>query len=176
MEDTSGNIAGICTDGARDDTTSIVDSSVEVVKAFFAAENRHESLAELMSYCASEDVRVKFEDIPSFSFLEMMQEMQRIFVSFPDFEVFYSSISKVEGVVVVEGFGASGTHSGEPYGPSGLPAIPTKDKHVVVDVSRLMMTVENSKITKVKIVTAGLTGPPAMYVGIGGTVPGIKAP
>ena len=147
-------------------------NAVEVVEAWVEALNRHASLKELLQYAASEDVRVKFDDTPSVLFVEMMQEMRNISRSFPDFCVSHASITQlVEGVVVVEGFGARGTHGGMPYGFGPFPRIPTTHQHVVAGESRLMMTVgSNGKISKIKVVSEGLTGPRAMYAGIGGSL------
>ena len=152
------------------DTTSS-SNPVEVVEAFFEALNRHASLQELLQYAANKDVRVKFEDTPSALFFEMMQEMRSIFRSFPDFSVSYESITLVEGVVVTERFGARGTHTGMPYGIGPFPRIPATHKHVVPHDSRIMMSVDtNGKLTKLKIVSDGPTGPRAMYTGIGGSL------
>ena len=147
--------------------------AVEVVEAFFEAQNRHASLEELLQFAdeRGDVVRVKFDNTQSCSFQEMMMCMRHVFESFPDCRISWESIRLVGGVVVVEGHGLCGTHDGTPFGFGPFPPIPATHKFVSVNKSRILMSVgANGKITKVKVVAEEMTGLPALYVGIGGSL------
>ncbi|CAB9529818.1 unknown protein [Seminavis robusta] len=144
----------------------------KVITAFMNAWNNHTSLEETLSFFASPEVLVKFEDTPSITGGILAAEHDKLYKSFPDIKFTYECIKEDRaGQVVVEELRASATHTGEPYGFGPFPPVPTSNKSVANDPERLWFTVKDGKIVMMQVISLGdITGPPGFYVQIGGTM------
>ena len=105
-----------------------------------------------------------------------------IFQAFPNFKFMYRSIQESlaePGVIVVHDFVGTGAHTGDPFGFGPFPPIEPTGKVVVLDPSEshYHFDPETNLIYKEEIIALGeITGPPGVYVQLGGTMGPPPAP
>lgn len=102
----------------------------------------------------------------------LLTEIQNCFRGFEDFKFNYESIEEVKpNEILVDGLVVTGTHTKE-FKFANFPAIPATQRHTILDPERIFFHFEDGKIVKEEIVALGnLTGPPGMYVLVGGKLP-----
>lgn len=143
----------------------------QIIARFVDTVNQHGTVEEMLAFFSSKDAPTEFEDELTMTALQILEEVRKLYMSFENFHFHYTSIKEVRpGKVLVEDLCATGTHTGVPFAFANYPAIPANNKHVVLDEERLWFTVnEDAKICRWEITALGnLTGPPGMYVSVGG--------
>ncbi|CAB9498180.1 unknown protein [Seminavis robusta] len=161
-------------------TTLLSDAAVNehLIQDFISKVNEQPTLEELLQFYASDDVPVKFDDMHIMPAVAVQTEVVKLTKSFQDFKFSYESVKEIKpGTVIVEDLVVSGTHNGEPYKFMAFPPIPATGKHVVLDPERVWFVMKDGKIVKHMILALGnLTGPPGMYISIGGNMDGPPPP
>eukprot|EP00977_Amphora_coffeiformis_P030324 scaffold46265_cov183-Amphora_coffeaeformis.AAC.4 len=101
---------------------------------------------------------------------EFSEEIKNLFSSFPDLSFAWNDVKQTSPNIVEIGvFQASGTHTGKPYGFGPYPPIESKGIAVKNDPEKVIIEVLQGKIKKVTFIPSSeLTGPPGIYVQIGG--------
>ncbi|CAB9502855.1 expressed unknown protein [Seminavis robusta] len=150
----------------------IVDTRTEnerMIEEYFAVLNSHPSADEIVKHFTSSEAPVLFEDSNGMNAMVMATEMQKMYAGFNDFRFNYASIKEIKpGVVLVDDVNVTGTHTG-PYQFANFPPVEATQKHVVLDDERLWYYVKDGKIAKLELTALGnLTGPPGLYISVGG--------
>lgn len=99
------------------------------------------------------------------------EEHERINASFPDFRFVYRQAVLVPGGIALQGFRASGTHTGEPYAMGACEPIPANGTKVLNDEEEtyLFFRPGESEIARIVVCPKGeMTGPAGFYTQIGG--------
>ncbi|CAB9502859.1 expressed unknown protein [Seminavis robusta] len=143
--------------------------NAEAVENYMACLNRHGSVDEMLKLFTSENAKIKFDDSPSMTALGLVTEIRNCYLGFGDLKFNYESIKEVKpGQVLVEDLVVTGTHT-QDFQFANFPVIPRTNKHVLLDPERLWFTMKDGKIYKQEITALGnLTGPPGMYLLVGG--------
>ncbi|CAB9502761.1 expressed unknown protein [Seminavis robusta] len=157
------------------EATTLSDAAVNehLIQDYISKVNEHASVEELLQFYASEEVPIKFDDMAPMPAVAVQTEIVKLTKSFKDFKFSYDSVKEIKpGVVLVEELVVSGTHNGEPYRFAVFPPVPASGKHAVLDPERMWFTMnKDGKIVKEVIMALGnLTGPPGMYISIGGNM------
>ena len=141
----------------------------DIIESYMAAKNRHASAEELLQFWSSDQARVKFDDHDGMTAKDLILEIQNCFEAFQDLHFKYDSIEEAKpGEVFVEGLVVTGTHTGD-LKFADFPVLPKTGKHIVLDEERLLFYFKDGKIIKmVDFALGNLTGPPGMYIAVGG--------
>ncbi|CAB9517117.1 expressed unknown protein [Seminavis robusta] len=141
----------------------------EIIEAYMAAKNRHAPVEELLSYYTSEDAKANFDDHGSMTACQLVLEIRKLYEGFENILFTYESIEEVRpGEVLVEHLVVTGTHTAD-LRVMDFPVIPATNRHVVLDPERLWFTLKDGKIHRMEVTALGnLTGPPGLYVSVGG--------
>ncbi|CAB9498185.1 expressed unknown protein [Seminavis robusta] len=151
--------------------TSTDNLNEELVAKYVAAVSAHASAEELLKHYASSTSRVLFDDTQAMDAGVMVTEIEKLYRSFNDMGFLYDSIKEIKpGVVLVENLQTTGTHTG-PYTFANFPIVEATQKKIVLDPERCWFYMKDGKIDRVEITALGsLTGPPGMYLSVGGTM------
>lgn len=171
----------------RKDKTRGPTPNEQVWINYVAMKNRHAPPEEILAECfASHDTKIKFEDAPSLTAAQFVQEIAKCYRSFEDVHWEHESCKgnpnpNKKNEVIVENFVVTGTHTGAPFGFAHFPPIsadPENPKHVVLCPDRVFVTInKDGKIADMMVYSMGnLTGPPGFYLGIGGSIDGAPPP
>ncbi|CAB9502759.1 expressed unknown protein [Seminavis robusta] len=156
------------------EATTLSDAAVNehLIQDYISKVNEHASVEELLQFYAREDAPIKFDDMAPMPAVAVQTEIVNLTKSFKDFKFSYDSVKEIKpGVVQVDELVVSGTHNGEPYKFAVFPPVPATGKHVVLDPERSWFYMNDGKIVKEVITALGnLTGPPGMYISIGGNM------
>ncbi|CAB9517116.1 expressed unknown protein [Seminavis robusta] len=149
-------------------SSSIKLTNEQLVRYYMHAKNRHATTEELLPLF-HETATVKFDDQGCLTAVQLVTEIHKLYQAFEDLSFSFESVKEVRpGEVLVEQLVVSGTHTGNLIFMD-LPAIPASGKHVVLDPERVWVNVEDGKIAKMDVMALGnLTGPPGLYVSVGG--------
>ena len=163
------------TDGSGSSSTSHKDSpGVSVVKEYLAKFNEHDVAA--MRKLASDDYVVRFQDNTELMFENFAEEMQKMFDSFPDFNMSYCDQDfeeKSDSTVVVHKLLPSGHHTGAPYAFGPCDPIDPTGKFIRNDPETVHFHLREEggslRILKLSVVPHGeMTGPQGIYTQLGG--------
>jgi hypothetical protein len=107
-----------------------------------------------------------------FNWEEWKEMLHNVANSFPDFKFRYTHVRHVNGVIILQGWRFSGTHTKAPFGFGPFEPIPAKGKYLENDPEESYFYFQPNKhehFSKVSIYTMGdMTGPQGLYTQIGG--------
>ena len=162
------------TERTQQEDTPRLTADERLVEEFMEVLNSNPTVEEQLRFHESPNIRIKFDDEPSMTILEMSNIITNtVYKSFPDFQFSYESLRQFSpGVVVLENCQPNGTHTGTPFQLPNLPPIPAAGKFVKLDPERLFFTIRSGKIAEIEVVALGrTTGPLGLYEGLGGQLP-----
>ena len=103
---------------------------------------------------------------------DMLEVLVNIAKSFPDMKFQYTNIRHVHGVIILQGWQFSGTHTKDPFGFGPFDPIPAEGKFVQNDVEELYFYFQpnnHEKFCRQSVYTNGeMTGPQGLYTQLGG--------
>lgn len=143
----------------------------KTVALFFQLINRHR-IQEIATQCFAPNGTIAFQNM-STAIGEFCTEMESIVMSFPNFDISFTTIAeKSFGIVVVEDGVATGTHTGAAYGFGPFPPVAKSHRTVRNDPERYEFHLdENQRITHCRVCCrdeGALSGPAGFYEQVGG--------
>ncbi|CAB9521350.1 expressed unknown protein [Seminavis robusta] len=153
----------------QQDASEIKTPNEQVVERFFAKLNAHASTEEFLSFFTSGDAPIKFDDSKVMNATIMATEMQKVYAGFGDLRLNYGSVKEVKpDVVLLDDLYATGTHTG-PYQFANFPPVEATHKSIATDPERCWFHMKDGKFKGEEVIALGnLTGPPGMYIAVGG--------
>lgn len=142
-------------------------SDVKLAELWVWLMNQHN--LDAMLAISDQNCNIHFED-SHMRQEDFFEEIRNLFTSFPDFGFAWNDVQQTgPGQVEIGFFQASGTHTGKPYGFGPYPPMEAKGIAVKNDPEKVIIEVAHDMIQKVTFIATGeLTGPPGVYIQIGG--------
>ncbi|CAB9521349.1 hypothetical protein SEMRO_1187_G250460.1 [Seminavis robusta] len=153
----------------KKDAAEIMTPNEHVAECFLAKVNAHASTEELLSFFTSSDAPIKFDDSEAMNAMVLATELQKVFAGFEDVTWNCGSIKEVKpNVVLLDDFYFTGTHTG-PYQFANFPSVEATHKSIVLDPERCWFYMKGGKFKREETIALGnLTGPPGIYITVGG--------
>jgi hypothetical protein len=153
-----------------------VAKRMKVVEEWIALQNAHDiqGTKKLMT----NDVQFQFGEprgttlAMEFIWEDFRETVENICRSFTDFNFRYTKMRHVDGVIILQGFRACGTHNGDPFGFGPFEPLPAEGKFVENDPEEAYFYFQannHKQFCRVAWYTMGdMTGPSGLYTQLGG--------